>query len=181
MCNDCPICMEPLFPKTSNIMRLKKKVAVKRGEKLPITKLKCGHMYHNKCIKDWFKKTEVESSTKCPMCRDTIRFKPDSKDLMMHRIRYNDPTYEYGDEYLYEVETISDEDNWSSDDDNQQRVFPLFGDEEVESDYDDSNEGSDYDDSEFIDDSTETTYIRIHNEWYEALTMMEREIDNLVN
>ena len=100
---------------------------------------------------------------------------------MMHRIRYNDPTYEYGDEYLYEVETISDEDNWSSDDDNQQRVFPLFGDEEVESDYDDSNEGSDYDDSEFIDDSTETTYIRIHNEWYEALTMMEREIDNLVN
>ena len=101
MCNDCPICMEPLFPKTSNILRLKKKVLVKRGQKLQITKLKCGHMYHNKCIKDWFKKTEVESSTKCPMCRDKIIFKPDSKDLMMHKIRHNNPNYEYKDKPGY--------------------------------------------------------------------------------
>lgn len=101
MCNDCPICMEPLFPKTSNILRLKKKVLVKRGQKLPITKLKCCHMYHNKCIKDWFKKTEVESSTKCPMCRNKIIFKPDSKDLMMHKIRHNNPNYEYKDKPGY--------------------------------------------------------------------------------
>ena len=78
---------------------------------------------------------------------------------------------------MYEVETENDEDNWSSDSDNQQRVFPLFGDEELESDYDDE----DYDDSDFIDDSTENVYIRINNEWYEALTMMEREINNMVN
>lgn len=142
MCNDCPICMEHLFPKTSSTMRLKKKVLVKRGEKLPITKLKCGHIYHNKCIKDWFKKIEVESSTKCPMCRENIRFKPDSKDFMMHKIRYNDADYEYGDEDLYEIDTNSDydDDNWSVSSENLRRVFPL--DEEMSefSDYDDTTE-----------------------------------------
>lgn len=106
MCNECAICLEPLFTKTdTRVMRLKRKVLVKRGEKLPITKLKCGHTFHNKCIKNWFVKTEVESSSKCPMCRESIRFKPDSKNFMMHKLRYEDPDYEYGDEYLYEIET----------------------------------------------------------------------------
>ena len=101
MCNDCAICIDTLFPKNASILRLKNKVLVKRGERLPITKLKCGHMFHNKCIKNWFKKTEVESSIKCPLCRDNIRFKPDSKDLMMNKIRHNNPNYEYGDKSGY--------------------------------------------------------------------------------
>ena len=113
MCNDCAICMEPLFNKKDpKLMRLKKKVLVKRGEKLPVVKLKCGHTFHTKCIKDWFVKTEIEASNKCPMCRGNIRFKPDSKDLMMNKIRWNDKDYEYGDEFVYELETDS---NYSSD------------------------------------------------------------------
>lgn len=109
MCKDCPICMEPLFPSSNkNMMRLKKKVLVKRGERLPITKLKCGHSFHNSCIKGWFMKTDIESSDKCPMCRDKIRFEKNSKDLMMNKLRWRDPYYMYGDENLYDIETDSD-------------------------------------------------------------------------
>ena len=95
MCNDCAICYEPLFPNSSNVWRLKKKVLVKRCEKLPITKLKCGHLYHKTCIRNWFNKVDMESSTKCPLCRDKIIFKPDSRDLMMHKIRHNDKKYQH--------------------------------------------------------------------------------------
>ena len=107
MCGDCPICMAPLFPQTTCIMRLKKKILVRRGERLPVTKLKCGHTYHNSCIKEWFMKTEIESSDKCPMCRDKIRFKKNSKDFMMNKLRWGDPSYEYGDEHIFDVETDS--------------------------------------------------------------------------
>lgn len=158
MCNkDCAICLEPLFTNTDpKIMRLKKKVLVKRGERLPITKLKCGHYYHSSCIKNWFLKTEVESSTKCPMCRDKIRFKPHSKDFMMHKLRYEDKSYEYGDENMYEIDTDSDYD------DDEREIIELITlalnegitmdelrdrlavTDSGESDYDDS----DYDDSE---------------------------------
>lgn len=103
MCNDCAICIEPLFPENTSILRLKNKVLVKRGERLPITKLKCGHVFHNKCIKKWFKNIEIESSTKCPMCRDNIRFKPDSKDLMMNKIRHNNRHYKYSDKSGYRI------------------------------------------------------------------------------
>ena len=108
MCNDCPICIAPLFPTNTNIMRLKKKVLVRRGERLPVTKLKCGHTFHNSCIKQWFMKTDVDASDRCPMCRDKIRFKKSSKDLMMNKLRWDDPDYRYGDENIYEVETESD-------------------------------------------------------------------------
>ena len=107
MCKDCPICIEPLFPNTLNILRLKKKVLVKKGEKLNITKLKCGHVYHNRCIKNWFINIEVKSSNQCPMCRENIIFKPNSKDLMMRKIRFNDKNYTYGDEYLNTIIDIS--------------------------------------------------------------------------
>lgn len=108
MCNDCPICIAPLFPANKNIMRLKKKVLVRRGERLPITKLKCGHTFHSECIKKWFLKTDVDASDKCPMCRDKIRFKKHSKDFMMNKLRWNDPFFEYGDEDLYEVDSESE-------------------------------------------------------------------------
>ena len=153
MCKECPICMEPLFDNAdTKIMRLKKKILVKRGEKLPIVKLKCGHTFHKKCIKNWFVKTEVESSTKCPMCRDKIRFKPDSRDFMMHKIRYDDPDYEYGDECLYDIDTdseYSDDSNDSDDSNNLESyrfrfpIFPINTDDEYD-EYDDE----DYDDDE---------------------------------
>ena len=116
MCpKDCPICYEPLFTKTDKrIMRLKRKVLVKRGEKLPIIKLKCGHCFHKKCIKSWFMKTDMDSSKQCPMCRENIRFKPDSQDFMMNKLRYKDPNYEYGDEYLDTYSEYSEEDDMFS-------------------------------------------------------------------
>ena len=168
MCKDCPICIEPLFTNTDpKIMRLKKKVLVKRGEKLPITKLKCGHMFHNKCIKEWFIKTEIESSTKCPMCRENIRFKPDSKDFMMHKLRYEDPYYEYGDEHLYEIDTESDENNnellESSNAINE--LMPSIN-IDTESDYDDDYDN--YDDN----------YDDYHNYHYGNVQYTTRELIN---
>ena len=81
---------------------------------------------------------------KCPMCRDTIRFKPDQKDLMMNRIRCN-VLNEYGDNICMKWKQKTTKIT-SRTSDNQQRVFPLFGDEELDSDYDDE----DYDDSDFM-------------------------------
>lgn len=116
MCNDCPICIEPLFPTNNkNIMRLKKKILVRRGERLPITKLKCGHTFHNSCIKKWFMKTDVDASDRCPMCRDKIVFKKHSKDFMMNKLRWDDPCYEYGDEDLYDVDTEDSGSEYSGD------------------------------------------------------------------
>ena len=37
-------------------------------------RLKCGHMYHRKCILPWFLNIENEMSETCPMCRQDIRF-----------------------------------------------------------------------------------------------------------
>ena len=37
-------------------------------------RLKCGHMYHRKCIEPWFLNIENEMSETCPMCRQDIRF-----------------------------------------------------------------------------------------------------------
>lgn len=36
--------------------------------------LKCGHMIHAKCIKDWYIKSTTDEPG-CPMCRSPIRFK----------------------------------------------------------------------------------------------------------
>ena len=111
MCQkDCPICIEPLFTKTDvRIMRLRKKVLVKRGERLPITKLKCGHSFHKDCIKNWYVKTDIESSTKCPMCRDKIIFKPDSKNVMMRLMR-NEPEEDNEPEEYSDTESDDEED-----------------------------------------------------------------------
>ena len=46
--NDCTICMELLID--------------------DVTKLKCGHVYHNQCIQDW-RRGSMESSKRCPLCR----------------------------------------------------------------------------------------------------------------
>ena len=88
MCDECPICISSLFPKSSSILKLKRKVIVKRNERLPITQLKCGHMYHNSCIQKWFTNTKVESSHTCPMCRVPIRFKQYSKHILMNKLRH---------------------------------------------------------------------------------------------
>ena len=162
MSKECAICLDDIFTTNDKrIMRLKKKVLVKRGEKLQITKLKCGHMYHNDCIKKWFTNTDVESSTKCPMCRDTIRFKPDSKDFMMHKLRYCDPDYRYGDENLFDIDTESSFDGEDFD-------IELFLNEEGSSDddYDGYDDGDtiiddDPDIEEWLQHYRETTeYVR---------------------
>lgn len=40
-----------------------------------LIQLKCNHIYHNMCIKEWLTK----QSTKCPMCRKCCRTSPDSE------------------------------------------------------------------------------------------------------
>ena len=150
MCKDCSICLEPIFTNTDpRILRLKKKVLVKRGERIPVTKLKCGHTYHNNCIKNWFVNINVESSNKCPMCRNNIRFKPDSKDFMMNKLRYGDPDYRYGDENIFDVDTESSLDSEEFD-------IELFLNEEGSSDGD----YDEYDNDIIIDDDPDM------QEWY---------------
>tara|TARA_B100001758_G_C18219537_1_gene509492 strand:+ start:251 stop:574 length:324 start_codon:yes stop_codon:yes gene_type:complete len=106
------------------------------------------------------------------MCRENIRFKPDSKDFMMHKIRYNDPDYEYGDEYLYEIDTNSDydDDNWSVSSENLRRVFPL--DEEMSefSDYDDTDEEVNIEEGQYM--NGESYIDQVNREWADALQMM---------
>ena len=50
-----------------------------RYPKNPADRLKCGHVFHLKCIDGWFMKEHTtadgeEEAPKCPMCRVPIKF-----------------------------------------------------------------------------------------------------------
>lgn len=74
---DCSICLGDVCfgdfsTSKTNAMRRKNQKGRKIGN--IGERLKCGHMYHRKCILPWFLNTENEMSGTCPMCRQDIRF-----------------------------------------------------------------------------------------------------------
>jgi hypothetical protein len=80
MCSktNCVICLgsvhDGLYPISQNFFKqLKLSGKYKDSKKTWPEKLKCGHVFHLKCIKNWFM-GERDSSEKCPMCREKIKF-----------------------------------------------------------------------------------------------------------
>jgi hypothetical protein len=74
---DCSICLGDVCfgdfnTSKPNALRRKQEKGRKIGN--IGERLKCGHMYHRKCILPWFLNTENEMSETCPMCRQDIRF-----------------------------------------------------------------------------------------------------------
>ena len=72
----CVICLENAKFRRLNssralaIQKIKNKVNLKEmGEQL-----KCGHIFHRKCILPWFLNLDSENSYNCPMCRGEIVF-----------------------------------------------------------------------------------------------------------
>ena len=63
MDNNCSICLKPIHKKIDKWNRLHLGKSVIKKKKT-VTVLECSHVYHQKCIKEWFKQ-----STKCPLCR----------------------------------------------------------------------------------------------------------------
>tara|TARA_B100000925_G_C21978554_1_gene461240 strand:- start:401 stop:1186 length:786 start_codon:yes stop_codon:yes gene_type:complete len=67
-----------MAPVPTQGLSMKKWALYKRAGKVnpdkQVEKLKCGHVFHAKCIKQWFLKIDSDSSGNCPMCRAKISF-----------------------------------------------------------------------------------------------------------
>lgn len=91
-------------------------------------RLKCGHMYHRKCILPWFLNAENEMSDTCPMCRQDIRFSNrnemlnwrlfSQKHSLSRQKQYNQELDEafWDDEDDSEISTIDNQSEMSTDD-----------------------------------------------------------------
>ena len=74
---NCVICLNPAKFKRLNgaskalaVQKMKNKDGIQNmGERL-----KCGHIYHRKCIMSWFLNLDSENSYNCPLCRGEIQF-----------------------------------------------------------------------------------------------------------
>ena len=114
MCNECAICLNPLYNK-GGTLKVKKGLAFKKGGNPDIPELKCNHKFHNKCLREWYMKTDIASSDSCPLCRNTLIFKSFSKGVMMDKLRYRDceraPVYELGSDYSSNYSDLFDRDN----------------------------------------------------------------------
>ena len=81
-CNDCSICLESLQLDAGS-------------NNDEIIKLKCGHSYHQQCIKDW-RSGSMESSKRCPLCRASFaenEIIPDSKAAPQHQVIFISDTF----------------------------------------------------------------------------------------
>jgi hypothetical protein len=115
-------------------------------------RLKCGHIFHRKCILPWFLNLDSENSYNCPMCRGEIVF---SNNLGMR----NGPLFERKSylEYkkAYEEGYYNDEDYSEDGYDDEESEGDEYDEEESEVDeYDDVEESEDdeYDDVEESED-----------------------------
>lgn len=74
----CSICMDSMRGVPTNGVSMRfwalKKRTGKVDYKTQCERLKCGHVFHFKCISKWFLTVDNESSGNCPMCRSKIKF-----------------------------------------------------------------------------------------------------------
>jgi hypothetical protein len=82
------------------------KISGKHKKKTWPEKLKCGHVFHLKCIKDWFM-GERDSSEKCPMCRHKIKFS--NKFGSTSRKIYKEKTVKYAKKEELDYDSDSDD------------------------------------------------------------------------
>ena len=71
----CAICLEE-----TTYVKCEKRIVKPKYSNPKTVQLKCGHVFHQKCIKKWYaSKPPWESETKigndCPCCRQSIRFR----------------------------------------------------------------------------------------------------------
>jgi hypothetical protein len=110
-------------------------------------RLKCGHIFHRKCILPWFLNLDSENSYNCPMCRGEIVF---SNNLGMR----NGPLFERKSylEYkkAYEEGYYNDEDYRGDDYEDEESEGEEYEDEESEGEEyeDEESEGDEYDEEE---------------------------------
>ena len=103
----CPICLDEVRHMSVKIRPrhrrfLKKKQLERMGEKL-----KCGHIFHQGCIKTWFMNLEETNSDTCPMCRQGIRF---SNQGMINRSLFLSKQYQKAQQFGQEDEYSEDDD-----------------------------------------------------------------------
>jgi hypothetical protein len=101
-------------------------------------RLKCGHIFHRKCILPWFLNLDSENSYNCPMCRGEIVF---SNNLGMTNGSLFNRKYEleykkaYDEGYYYE-----DEDDYYEDEEDEDDESGFDDDGDDESGFDDDLE-----------------------------------------
>jgi hypothetical protein len=115
-------------------------------------RLKCGHIFHRKCILPWFLNLDSENSYNCPMCRGEIVF---SNNLGMR----NGPLFERKSylEYkkAYEEGYYNDEDYSEDGYDDEESEGDEYDEEESEVDeYDEeeSEDGETISEKDYMDD-----------------------------
>ena len=124
MCSrtNCAICLGSVhdghYPISQNFFKqLKLSGKYKDSKKTWPERLKCGHVFHLKCIKNWFM-GERDSSEKCPMCREKIKFS--NKFGATSRRIYTEKTKKYERDIF-----IVDDDSYYSDDGDDMPPYTL--------------------------------------------------------
>ena len=164
---DCVICFEKMPSLPTNGISMKKWALYKRTGRVnpekQVEKLKCGHVFHSECIKQWFMKIDSDSSGNCPMCRAKIAFS--NKRGLLNRSMYLKKHWkeekENGifttEDFSFSVSEVdSDTDSVLSDTSYQSDISDspsAFGDSDRESsldemDWEDDESDSDWEDSE---------------------------------
>jgi len=138
----CVICLEDAKFRRLGPSRALAIQKIRNNANLPDMgeRLKCGHIFHRKCILPWFLNLESEGSYNCPMCRGEIVF---SNNLGMRNDFLFERKYDLEDKKAREEGYYEEED---------------YDEEEDEEDYDDDEEEQDeedYDDDEDEEDEEE--------------------------
>jgi len=113
---NCVICLNPAKYKRLNggskalaVQKIKNKAGIANmGERL-----KCGHIYHRKCILSWFLNLDSENSYNCPLCRGDIQF---SNNMGMMNWMLFDRKYRLEYDKAYAEGYREDQDDYSEDD-----------------------------------------------------------------
>ena len=133
----CVICLEDAKFKRLGPSRALAIQKIRNNAHLPDMgeRLKCGHIFHRKCILPWFLNLESENSYNCPMCRGEIVF---SNNLGMRNDFLFERKYDLEDKKAREEGYYNEEEDY----DEEEEVY-----DEEEEDYDEE-EQEDYDEEE---------------------------------
>jgi hypothetical protein len=137
----CVICLENAEFKRLSPSRALAVQKIRNNANLPEMgeRLKCGHIFHRKCILPWFLNLESENSYNCPMCRGEIVF---SNNLGMTNGSLFNRKYELEYKKAYEEGYYDDEDD---EDDQYDENSYDDGDTYDENSYDDGDDEDDFD------------------------------------
>ena len=130
----CVICLEDAEFKRLSPSRALAVQKMRNNANLPQMgeRLKCGHIFHRKCILPWFLNLDSENSYNCPMCRGEIVF---SNNLGMTNGSLFNRKYELEYKKAYEEGYYDEdeEDNYDEEEDEEDN----YDEEEDEEDYED--------------------------------------------